>query len=104
MPSYDPLSVNRGELMTRKKDLVGLREFYHGNGKDEPGQMDNRILKDNEYFWREMAQERKRFKDFSVEKRKEDERKKRLAGIQERKKLPDERNEMCDAKYFQRIS
>ena len=86
-----------------KKNINNLSEFYHGNGKADPAQFDNRLLKDNEYFWSSVKSERDRLKDFGVVKRREVELLSRMKRITDRKKLPDEREDMCDEKFFRRL-
>ena len=66
--------------------------------------MDNRILKENEYFWRGVRSERERLKDFSVTKRREDQVVRKLEGVLDKRRVVDEKGEMCDEKYFRRNS
>lgn len=87
-PIYDLAKIRRGESLT-KKNMPHLHQFYHGNGKNDPSQLDNRLLKENEYFWKSAKEERYVLKDYSVTKKKEDEIMGRLARIHNRKKLPD---------------
>ena len=86
--------MKRGESLT-KKNINNLSEFYHGNGKADPAQFDNRLLKDSEYFWK-CNKEKEKMKDFSVAKKKEIELTHRYNKIMDRKKLPDHKEEMCD--------
>jgi hypothetical protein len=72
-----------------KRNRPHLHEFYHGNGKNDPSQLENRILKENEFFWRSLREQKERLKDYSVTKKKEDEIMGRLTKILNRKKLPD---------------
>ena len=58
-------------------------------------------MKDSEYFWRNSS-DKSKFKDFSVVKRKEMELLGRVNRIMDRKRLPNNKNEMCDDKFFRR--
>lgn len=44
-PAYEPKKVQRGEALTKRNLFAQELQFYSGNGKAEPSQMDNRILK-----------------------------------------------------------
>ena len=43
-PIYDLAKISRGESLT-KKNICHQNEFYHGNGKASPSQLDNKVLK-----------------------------------------------------------
>ena len=75
-----------------------MSEFYHGNGKADPAQFDNRLLKDSEYFWK-CNKEKEKMKDLSVAKKKEIELTHRYNKIMDRKKLPDTRRR-CAIRNF----
>jgi hypothetical protein len=79
--------LQRGENFTRKSLNPIQQEFYFGTGKESPAQLDNRLLKENEYFWRNIKEERARLKDFSVNKRREDQTAVRLESILNKKKV-----------------
>jgi hypothetical protein len=42
-----------GIELTNPIKLPSLVEFYRGNGREDPSSLDNRLLKHNEYYWRE---------------------------------------------------
>lgn len=96
------MKVARGESLTRRNPSPQQLQFYPGNGRTDPGQLDNRILKENEYFWRGVRKERERLKDFAASKRKEDQQLKKVEEALARHKPIDNRDEMCDEKYFRR--
>lgn len=102
LPVYELKKIQKGEDFTRKSVNANQLEFYFGTGKESPAQLDNRLLKENEYFWRNIKEERARLKDFSVNKRREDQTALRLESILNKKKVVEERNEVCDEKYFRR--
>lgn len=58
---------------------------------NEPCQLDNRIIKENEYFWRGVREERERLKDFAANKRKEDQQRKKIEEVLARRKPVDDR-------------
>ena len=68
-PVYELNRVKRGDSLTKRNTSNIQGEFYHGHGKADPSQFDNRLLKDSEYFWKNSSDKNK-FKDFSVAKRK----------------------------------
>lgn len=90
-PAYEPSKIRKGESLTHRNPFAQQLEFYQGSGMNEPCQLDNRIIKENEYFWRGVREERERLKDFAANKRKEDQQRKKIEEVLARRKPVDDR-------------
>jgi hypothetical protein len=101
-PAYEPTSLDRADSLTRRNPSPQQLQFYQGNGRSDPAQLDNRILKENEYFWRGVREERERLKDFAAGKRREDQQRRKVEEALGRHRAVDKREEMCAEKYFRR--
>jgi hypothetical protein len=94
--------VLQGEELTRKQPQRAAQEFYHGMNKWNSAQMDNRLLKQNEYFLKAYNVKSEKQVDWAIVKRKSDLVDKRRREILMRKRIKDVKGEICDALYFRR--